>query len=128
MRTILMIAAAGAFGALSRYGISAGVSRFMGAGFAYGTLCVNVIGCFLLGLVMHIAITTDTIPHHWRMAICTGFLGALTTFSTFSYETVRYLDDGSWGLAGANIAANLLLGGVATVGGIILGRVLFGGV
>ena len=124
---ILMVATAGAIGALSRYGISTAAGRLFGTGFAYGTLCVNVIGCFLLGLIMQIALTTDIFPQHWRIAITTGFLGALTTFSTFSYETVCYLEEGSWALAGGNIVVNMVLGLIATIGGIMLARFIYGG-
>ena len=80
---ILFIAIAGALGALSRYGISSFVSDQLGEKFALGTLAVNVIGCFLIGFVMHIALSTDIISEEMRMAITVGFLGALTTFSTF---------------------------------------------
>lgn len=122
----VFIAIAGALGALSRWGISlAGQSLFDGS-FAWGTLIANVLGCFLLGFLMHVGLVSDKISPALRTAVAVGFLGALTTFSTFSYETVKYLEDGSWTLAFGNIGANLIIGLAATIGGLVLGRTLFG--
>ena len=125
--TAIYIAVAGALGALSRWGISRAGYRFFGTGFAWGTLIANVLGCFLLGFLMHLCLASDKISDTLRLAITVGFLGALTTFSTFSYETVNYIEDGSWALAMANITANLALGLGATFGGLVLARTLFGG-
>lgn len=125
--TAVSIAAAGALGALSRWGISLAGYRLFGTGFAWGTLIANVLGCFLLGFLMHVCLVSDKISDTMRMAITVGFLGALTTFSTFSYETINYIENGSWTPAIANIAANLALGLAATIGGLILARTLFGG-
>ncbi|MBL7214358.1 MAG: fluoride efflux transporter CrcB [Phycisphaerae bacterium] len=125
--TAIYIAAAGALGALSRWGISLAGYRLFGTGFAWGTLIANVLGCFLLGFLMHLCLVSDKISDTLRMAITVGFWGALTTFSTFSYETVNYIEDGSWTLAMANIAANLLIGLAATLAGLALARTLFGG-
>jgi len=125
--TAIYIAIAGALGALSRWGISRAGYALFGTGFAWGTLIANVLGCFLLGFLMHLCLVSDKISDTFRLAITVGFLGALTTFSTFSYETVNYLEDGSWSLALGNITANLLIGLGATIGGLALGRTLFGG-
>lgn len=127
MRNIIFVAIAGALGALSRYGLATAVQRMTGSTFPYGTLVVNVAGCFLLGFFMHIAITTDVIPPAWRIAVTVGFLGALTTFATFSYETVGFIADSAWTVALGNIAANLILGLVGTIVGIAISRTLFGG-
>jgi CrcB protein len=98
-----------------------------GEGFAFGTLVVNVIGCFALALFMHAALATDAIPRTLRLAVAVGFLGAFTTFSTFGYETVRYLQDGDLRLAAANVAANVVVCLLATWAGFAAGRVLIGG-
>lgn len=126
MREVLLIALAGAIGALSRYGISLAANRFISDSFPFGTLIVNVLGCFLIGYVMHLGLTTDLIPATWRVAITIGFLGGLTTFSSFSYETVRFIEDGAWALAGGNIAANVLLAIPATLLGLGLARITLG--
>ncbi|AKG53886.1 CrcB [Dehalogenimonas sp. WBC-2] len=122
-----MIALAGALGALSRYALSGAVYAVLGNGFAYGTLIVNVLGSFLLGLVMQIGLSTDVLPPHLRTAVAIGFLGAFTTFSTFSYETVQFIQDGSWGAATLNILSSVILGLIAVAVGIFTGRLIAGG-
>jgi len=99
-----------------------GMVRLLGEGFPYGTLVVNVIGCLLLGLVMQLTLRSGAISAEWRIPLTVGFLGAFTTFSTFGYETVRLLADGAWGLAFANVGANLLVGFVAVWVGLMLAR------
>ena len=125
--TAVWVGLAGAAGALCRWGLSRAGYELLGSGFAWGTLIANVLGCFLLGFLMHVCLLSDTISDTVRLAVTVGFLGALTTFSTFSYETVQYLETGSWTLAIGNIAANLTVGLGATVGGVMLARTLFGG-
>ncbi|TFH21902.1 MAG: fluoride efflux transporter CrcB [Myxococcales bacterium] len=127
MSEILALAAAGALGAVGRYLVSGWAYRVFGEGFAFGTLVVNVIGCFALALFMHAALATDAIPRTLRLAVAVGFLGAFTTFSTFGYETVRYLQDGDLRLAAANVAANVVVCLLATWAGFAAGRVLIGG-
>lgn len=122
----VFIAAAGALGALCRWGISIAAQTLLGGSFAWGTLAANILGCFLLGFMMHAGLVSDKISPLLRTAVTVGFLGALTTFSTFSYETVKYLEDGSWALAVGNISANLIIGVCATLGGLMLGRTLLG--
>ena len=126
MLQIVWIASAGAMGALCRWGISRAGYTLIGTGFAWGTLIANVLGCFLLGFLMYTGLNTDKIPEALRTALAVGFLGALTTFSTFSYETISYIEDGAWMLATLNIGANLAIGLGATVAGLFLARTLFG--
>jgi CrcB protein len=126
MLQIVWIAVAGAMGALCRWGISRAGYALLGPGFAWGTLIANVLGCFLLGFLMYTGLNTGKIPEALRTALAIGFLGALTTFSTFSYETIGYIEDGAWMLAVANIGANLAVGLGATFGGLCLARTLFG--
>ena len=127
MRELLIVGAAGAAGAVGRYALSGWVHEFAGARFPWGTLAVNVLGCFALGYLMHVSLATTAISPHWRLALGTGFLGAFTTFSTFSYETVRELERGAWSAAGMNVALNLALGIPATFLGLFLARKLMGG-
>ena len=121
------IAMAGALGALCRCGVSRMSQRFLGEQFAWGTLIVNVIGCFLLGFLMHFGLSSDKLSAEARTAMTVGFLGALTTFSTFSYETACFIENGNWTAATLNILANLIIGLVATFGGLALARTLLGG-
>ena len=127
MRDIIFIAIAGALGSLARYGASGLAYRVFGERFPYGTLVVNVAGCLLLGLLMQFGLASDLIPRAVRFAVAVGFLGALTTFSTFGFETIRLLEDGAVWFALLNIAANLLLGLVAVWLGMTTARLLMGG-
>ncbi|BAZ97868.1 MULTISPECIES: fluoride efflux transporter CrcB [Dehalococcoides] len=127
MREILYIAVAGGLGALGRYSISGLAQRIFGDAFPYGTLVVNILGSFLLGFVMQASMNTDLFPRNLRLAVTIGFLGAFTTFSTFSYETLGYIEDGAWLTAGLNILTNVVPGIIAVFLGILLGRTLFGG-
>jgi CrcB protein len=76
---------------------------------------------------MYTSLNTDRIPETVRNMLAFGFLGALTTFSTFSYDTISYIESGSWLLAGCNVATNFVIGLGATVAGLALARILFGG-
>ncbi|MCA9201416.1 MAG: fluoride efflux transporter CrcB [Planctomycetales bacterium] len=121
-RELLCVAMGGAAGALSRYAISVLAMRWLGAAFPYGTLLVNVAGCFLLGLIGQYAL--ERTPPAWLYSgLTAGFLGALTTFSTFSYETLRRFEVGETGVAMLNVAANLALGFAAVALGIWMARV-----
>ena len=128
VRDIIYIMVAGSLGVLGRYYMTSLAYRQLGEGFPFGTLIVNVVGSFLAGFVMQASLSTDLIPRAWRLAVTFGFLGAFTTFSTFSYETLSYLEDGAWMLAGVNISANVFPAIIAAFLGVLLGRTLFGGV
>jgi fluoride exporter len=126
VRDALWIAIAGALGALSRYGVSSLVNRHFGERLAWGTLTVNIAGSLLLGLLMQVGMSSEAIPKSLRMALTVGFLGAFTTFSTFSYETYRYVENGAWGTAAVNVVANVIPGLIAAAAGLALGRVIVG--
>jgi CrcB protein len=107
MERFAWICFAGAAGSGARYLIGLwAAQRFSGA-FPYGTLIVNVAGCFVMGAVMHAALTVS-----WsvtvRSAITIGFLGGLTTYSAFNYETTRLLQTGAYGMAMVNGLATVL--------------------
>ena len=110
MQAILLVGLAGALGAMSRYGVGMLAERTLGTHFAFGTLLVNVAGCLLLGFLLELERGTDLVSHPLRLIVAVGFLGAFTTFSTFGYETLRYLQNGASHLALLNISANLVLG------------------
>ncbi len=113
---ILLIAAGGALGAVARYGLSGWLQERAGF-FPWGTLAVNVLGSFLLGLTFRYLEAT-ALPAEWRQGATIGFLGAFTTFSTFSYEAVALVQDGDWGRAGAYVGGSVLLGLAAVVAGL----------
>jgi CrcB protein len=104
----------GTVGTLARYGLQGLVQERTGPGFPSGTLTVNLIGCFLLGAVGEYALTHLTIPPDWRIGITVGFFGAFTTFSSFSYETVRMFQDGEWRNAAIYLSTSII-GGLAAV-------------
>jgi fluoride exporter len=128
MRTILFLALAGAAGTLSRYGVGSLAQRLTGNGFPYGTLIINTLGCLAIGYVMQIALNTNIIPSGERIIITIGFVGSFTTFSTFSYETIRLFADGAWVSGVLNMVMNVGLGLTATVLGMLLGRITLRGV
>lgn len=109
MLNLLAIAGGGALGALLRYAVSSGVHALLGRGFPYGTLTVNALGSFAMGLLSVLLVERLAAGPHWRAALLVGLLGAFTTFSTFSMETLMLLEQGALGRAGLNVAGNLLL-------------------
>ena len=123
---MLYIFIAGGFGALGRWGLS-GVAQRIGDSFPWGTLTVNIVGSLLLGFIMQLSLNTNIIPQEMRVAVTAGFLGAFTTFSTFSFETARYLEDGIWLTGLLNIAFNVLLCIAAALLGMFLARTATGG-
>ena len=88
------IALGGALGAVARYSISTYMGKLTGAGFPFGTLAVNVLGSFLMGFCAVLIIEHLKMPGYWREFVMVGFLGALTTFSTFSLDGLNLLQNG----------------------------------
>jgi CrcB protein len=118
------LAMAGAAGTVSRYAIAGIVQKFSGAGFPWGTLVVNAVGCLLFGLIATLAEERLLISGQTRFIILTGFLGAFTTFSTFAFESGQLLRDAEWALAAANLVAQNVLGLACIFLGIMAGRLL----
>jgi CrcB protein len=109
MQNLLLIAVFGAAGCVFRYLLSGFVYRFTGGSFPAGTLVVNLIGAFLIGLIMEFSIRSALLPPSLRIGLTVGFLGGLTTFSTFSYETFRLLEEGEVLLVAVNVLASVAL-------------------
>ena len=120
MPKVLLIGTGGFLGALARYFLGGLVHRLSSSLFPLGTLAVNALGCFLIGIVMTLVLERGAIGPSGRLFVAIGFLGSFTTFSTFGYETVELLSDGEWTLAFSNIAAQLILG----IGAVLAGRFL----
>lgn len=124
MRTIIGIAAAGAIGALARYGLDGAVSRRTSGAFPWGTFVVNITGSFVLG-VLFTVLTERWLVAPWvRSTLMIGLVGAYTTFSTFSLESYRLLEDRAYGIAAANLFGSLAAGLVAVYAGVVVGRVI----
>lgn len=107
----LWIAAGAALGGMLRYFLSGVAARLAGETFPWGTLVVNVTGCLFIGFFAALAGPEGPliVPPHVRLFVMTGFCGGYTTFSTFSYETLRLVQDGEWSYAGWNIGSTLAL-------------------
>jgi CrcB protein len=107
----LLIVGVGSFlGGMARYALSGLVHRYAGAGFPYGTLVVNVVGCFFIGAVLHLVEDRTLLGPDARLFVAVGLLGGFTTFSAFGYETIELLRGSELRLALLNVAGNVLLG------------------
>ena len=120
----LIVFAGGGIGAAVRYWMQGFVHAFSGAGFPYGTLVVNVLGSFLIGFLMSLFDERFVVQPMLRVFLTVGVLGGFTTFSSFSYETMALLRDGSYTLGLLNIAGSVGLCLVATWLGLIIGKLL----
>jgi CrcB protein len=117
---LLLIALFGAVGTLARYGLQGVVQIKMGSTFPYGTLLINLTGCFFLGLIGQLTLNRMLISPEWRVAIAVGFFGGYTTFSSFGWETAKMLEAGEWLRASTYVAASVALGLFLSAAGIRL--------
>lgn len=124
MKIAATIALFCAGGGLTRYYLSEWVYTLLGRAFPYGTFVVNVVGAYLIGLIMELGLRSTLIPDTLRLGLTIGFLGGLTTFSTFSYETFTLLEGGRFLMAFINIMASVALCLLFTWLGIITVRAL----
>ena len=126
MWRFLWICAGGAFGTGARYLLSGWAAATLGPAFPYGTLAVNLIGSFCVGLLMQVGIATPILSPTARLTLTTGVMGGFTTYSTFNYETLQYLQEGAWAMAGLNVATTLLVCLAAGALGVAVARGLLG--
>ncbi|MGB5277146.1 MAG: fluoride efflux transporter CrcB [Gammaproteobacteria bacterium] len=124
LKVLVFIAMGGAIGAVLRYSASVGVYSLLGRGFPYGTLFVNVTGSLLMGILSVLMLERYDIGAEWRAAVLVGVLGAFTTFSTFSIETLNLLEQGDVMRAATNIVLSVLACLAAVWFGVLLGRQL----
>ena len=117
---LALIAIFGAIGTLARYGLQGLVQLRIATTFPYGTLLVNLTGCFFLGLIGQFTLNRLVISPDWRVAIAVGFFGGYTTFSSFGWETAKMLEDGEWMRATAYVGASVAAGLLFSVAGIRL--------
>jgi CrcB protein len=125
MQRLFWICAAGAAGTAARYLVGLWAGQRFGATFPYGTLIVNVTGCFMIGALMHVAMV-NAWPVTTRAALTIGFLGGFTTYSSFNYETMRLMEEGAAATAFLNVLLTLLGGFAAGWLGLVLARQLAG--
>jgi CrcB protein len=124
MGRLLWISLGGALGTAARYLMSVWLLRALGPAFPYGTLAVNVIGSFLLGVIMQAGLDTTLLSPTTRVVLGTGVMGGFTTYSTFNYETLQYLQAGAWAMAGLNVAITLFVCLAAGALGVAVARAL----
>ncbi|TLS67826.1 fluoride efflux transporter CrcB [Mariprofundus erugo] len=110
MQQLLAVAAGGAIGAVMRWLVASSVQKFAaGSAFPWGTLAVNTVGSFLLGFLFVWLVERSTAGELVRLAVTVGFLGAFTTFSTYSLESIRLLQEGAFQLALVNIVGQVVI-------------------
>ena len=124
MERFLYICLGGAIGTGLRYLTSSLAVRWLGVDFPYGTLIVNVVGSFLIGLIQQVGTTSLLIPETTRLFLTVGIMGGLTTYSSFSYETLRLAQVGAWGQAWINVLVTTTVCLGVCVLGIVVGRMI----
>ncbi len=124
MTQLIAIATGGAAGALLRFWVSSGVYQLLGRGFPYGTLAVNVLGSLAMGFLYVLLLERSTVTPELRGAVLIGFLGAFTTFSTFSIETLNLIEQAELFKAGLNMLLSVSACIVACWFGLVIGRQL----
>ena len=118
----LYIALGGALGSLSRYWLGGIIQRAYPGSFPAGTLVINVTGSLLIGFLLRYSLDSAAVSTEVRAFLTIGFCGGYTTFSTFSWEAIRLIEDGDWRRASLYVTASVLLSLLATVLGIVLAR------
>ncbi|MBI2528061.1 MAG: fluoride efflux transporter CrcB [Candidatus Rokubacteria bacterium] len=121
---LILICLGGALGTGARYWAGGVAARWLGSDFPYGTLLVNVLGSFLIGLLQQVGLSTLVIPDAVRLVLTIGVLGGFTTYSSFSYETLKLLESGDWLYAALNVLVTTTLCLLVCGLGLELGRVL----
>jgi len=124
MEKFLLISAGDILGANARYWLADWIAQKWGTYFPMGTLLINISGSFLLGLLMTLATERWVIEPRWRLFLAVGFLGAYTTFSTYTYESFSLLAKGQWGAGFINLFGSTLSGLVAVGLGVFIGKSL----
>jgi CrcB protein len=121
---LFLIGIGGFAGALTRYAIDGWVAEQTAAAFPYGTLVVNLSGSLLIGILFAITVERGVLSAELRGPLMIGFVGAYTTFSTLALESWRLAEDGSLALAALNLGGSMLLGVIAVVAGLAIGRAI----
>ncbi|WP_336492245.1 fluoride efflux transporter CrcB [Methylobacterium nigriterrae] len=114
-------------GGACRHGINLAALRLLGPGFPYGTLGINVLGSFLMGVIAEYFALRSGLPQHWRLFLTTGILGGFTTFSAFSLDAALMYEKDQFGAAFAYVAASVILSIAALFAALALMRLLLNG-
>jgi fluoride exporter len=124
MEKFLIISVGAILGANARYWLGGWVAERFGTTFPYGTLVINVTGSLILGFFITLVSDRFLVDPRWRLLVAIGFLGAYTTFSTYTYESVNMILNGQVWMGLLNLFGSSILGAVAVTAGILLGRAL----
>jgi CrcB protein len=127
MKIYLFVALGSGIGGMLRYYISDIVQKYSSSLFPYGTLTVNIIGSFIIGLVLFYLDSIKLISSEMRLFLTVGLCGGLTTFSTFSYETIKLIQDSEYLLAGTNILLNVFITLLAVLLAAFISKIIIGG-
>jgi fluoride exporter len=118
---LLWVGLGGFLGAIARYGLGGWAAARWGATFPWGTFVINITGSFILGFFMALAQYRPWLHPQLRLLFAVGFVGAYTTFSTYTYESLRLMMDGQLALAALNVIGSVVMGLVAVFAGFVLG-------
>lgn len=124
LENLIWISLGAALGANARYALSGWAAERWGAAFPYGTLIINLTGSLILGFFLTFATERALVDPRYRLLIAVGFCGSYTTFSTYTYESINLMLNGSWGAGLVNLLGSSGLGLVAVALGILIGRAL----
>jgi len=113
-RNLILVGIGGFLGSGFRYLVTVLLARQFTSSFPLGTFTVNVVGCFLIGILFALSEKGNLLSPEWRIFLTTGFCGGFTTFSTFSYESIRLLQDGEILYLSLNVALSVIVGFAAT--------------
>lgn len=119
---LIVVALGGGLGSMARYGAASAVNRLMQSTFPFGTLFVNIVGSFLIGLIMVWLLKAGEWRENYRLLLVAGIMGGFTTFSSFSWETWKLIEDGRIPLAMANVLFSVTVCLLATVAGAMLAK------
>ncbi len=126
LNMLLAVAFGGAAGSVGRYMVVTQVTRLVGHGFPAGTVVVNLVGSFVMGLLIEILAQRWSPTPEMRAMLVVGVLGGFTTFSTFSLDVVTLIQRGAYGPAAGYLLVSVVLGVMALVGGLYAGRMVLG--
>ena len=118
-RNLILVGVGGFLGSVFRYLVTILLARQFTTSFPLGTLTVNIVGCFLIGVLFALSEKGNLLTPEWRIFLTTGFCGGFTTFSTFSYESIRLLQDGEILYLSLNVIVSVVIGFASTYLGML---------
>lgn len=121
-RNIILVGVGGFLGSVFRYLVTIFLARQFTSSFPLGTLTVNIVGCFIIGILFALSEKGNPLAPEWRIFLTTGFCGGFTTFSTFSYESIKLMQDGEILFLSLNVALSVIVGFASTYLGMFIIR------